>query len=252
MRSEETRITSDMTLAEVLRVKRGATTLFDDIGVDYACGGGTSVKTAATAIGLTANELVGLVRASAGGTGTDWHREPLADLTRHLTRDHQQLTAGLLPRVRSALDAAIECHGHLALLNRMAELVDSLSSVIAEHATSEERELFPIVVKLEAAAASTEVEAPHTRISPRVLREFVEHETIRDRVHTLLDLAGDLLLECDVHVLATHLRTFQHHLHEHMHLENNVLYPRALAIENGLRHSQPAMITLPKRQPAAS
>lgn len=230
-----------MTLAEVLRVKQGATTLFDDIGVDYACGGGTSVKTAAAAIGLTANELVGLLRASASGTGPDWSKEPLAELTRHLTRDHQQLTVGLLPRVRSALDAAIECHGHLALLNRMGELVDSLSHVIADHATSEERELFPIVVKLEAAAASAEVEAPHTRISPRVLREFVEHETIRDRVHTMRDLTADLLLDCDVQVLALHLRTFQHHLHEHMHLENNVLYPRAIAIENGLRHAAPAV-----------
>ena len=217
--------------------------LFDDIGVDYACGGGTSVKSAAAAIGLTANELVGLLRASDSRTGIDWYKEPLADLTRHLARDHQSLNVGLLPRVRSALDAAVECHGHLALLNRMGELVDSLSEVLAEHATSEERELFPIVVRLEAAAASSEVEAPHTRISPRVLREFVEHETIRDRVHTLRDLTAELLLDCDVHVLALHLRNFQHHLHEHMHLENNVLYPRAIAIENGLRHSQPAIST---------
>lgn len=230
-----------MTLAEVLRVKRGATMLFDDIGVDYACGGGTSVKTAAAAIGLTANELVGLLRASDSRTGIDWYKEPLSDLTRHLASDHRSLNAGLLPRVRAALDAAVEFHGHLALLNRMGELVDSLADVLVEHATSEERELFPIVVRLEAAAASTEVEAPHTRISPRVLREFVEHETIRDRVHTVRDLAADLLLDCDVHVLAAHLRTFQHHLHEHMHLENNVLYPRAIAIENGLRHAAPTV-----------
>jgi len=229
-----------MTLSEVLRVKRAATTLFDDIGIDYACGGRTSVKTAAAAIGLTANELVGLLRASERKTGTDWYAAPLADLTRHLAHDHQSLNIGLLPRVRAALDAAVECHGHLALLNRMNELVDSLSQLLVEHATAEERELFPMVVRLEAAAGSRDVEAPHSRISPRVLREFVEHETIRDRVHTVLDLAGDLLLECDVHVLAKHLRTFQHHLHEHMHLENNVLYPRAIAIENGLRHSQPA------------
>src|SRR5687768_4664404 len=136
MRSEETRITSDKTLAEVLRVKRGATTLFDDIGIDYACGGGTSLKTAAATIGLTANELVGLLRASDSKTGTDWFTEPLAHLTRHLTHDHQSLNVGLLPRVRAALDAAFECHGHLALLNRMGELVDSLSKVLIEHAIS--------------------------------------------------------------------------------------------------------------------
>src|SRR5688572_26611904 len=108
MGSDEPRITSDMTLAEVLRVKRGATTLFDDIGIDYACGGGTSVKTAAAAIGLTANELVGLLRASDSKTGTDWYAEPLAGLTRHLAHDHQRINVGLLPGVRSALDAAVE------------------------------------------------------------------------------------------------------------------------------------------------
>jgi iron-sulfur cluster repair protein YtfE (RIC family) len=72
-----------------------------------------------------------------------------------------------------------------------------------------------------------------------VLRELIEHENIRDRVHTLRDLAAELLLECDAEVLATHLRAFQRHVNQHMHLENNVLYPRAIAIENSLRHPAP-------------
>jgi regulator of cell morphogenesis and NO signaling len=226
-----------MALSEVLRVHAGAARLFDDVGIDYACAGGSTVKAAAAAAGLTANELVALIAAARNSGERDWNEEPLSALTRHLTLDHQRLLRGLVPRVRSGIDAAIECHGQLSLLHRLRELTDSLAAHIAEHAASEERELFPIVERLEAAASTPGVEAPHTRISARVLREFLEHENVRDRVHTLRDLTADLLLDCDVRVLAAHLRELHHHLNQHIHLENNVLYPRAIAIENGLRHS---------------
>jgi regulator of cell morphogenesis and NO signaling len=232
-------LTSDMTLSEVLRIRRGASSLFDDIGIDYACGGGTTLKNAATSAGLTANELIALLRDVRSAEGPDWNERPLSELTRYLAHDHQRLLSGLLPRVRSAIDAAVECHGHLPLLNRMHDLCESLSALIAEHASSEERELFPIVEKLEAAASSPGLQPPQTRISARVLREYIEHENVRDRVHTLRDLAAELQLECEVDVLAMHLRAFQRHLNQHMHLENNVLYPRAIAIENSLRHPAP-------------
>lgn len=232
-------LTSDMTLSEVLRVRRGASSLFDDIGIDYACSGGTSLKNAAASAGLTANELIRLVQGLRTHEGRDWDQAPLAELTSYLVHDHQRLLNGLLPRVRAAIDAAIEFHGNLALLNRMRDLCESLSALIAEHAAAEERELFPIVKKLEAAAASPGSEVPHARISARVLREFIEHENVRDRLHTLRDLAAELLVDCDVQVLFMHLRAFHGHLSMHMHLENNVLYPRAMAIENGLRHPAP-------------
>jgi regulator of cell morphogenesis and NO signaling len=232
-------LTSDMTLSEVLRVCRAASSLFDDIGIDYACSGGTTLKSAAASAGLTANELIGLVQGLRTCEGRDWDQAPLAELTRHLAHDHQRLLNGLLPRVRSAIDAAVECHGNLPLLNRMRDLCESLAVLIADHAASEERELFPIVKKLEAAASSPGIDPPHARISARVLREFIEHESVRDRVHTLRDLAAELLVDCDVEVLSTHLRVFQRQLNMHMHLENNVLYPRAIAIENGLRHLAP-------------
>jgi regulator of cell morphogenesis and NO signaling len=231
-------LTSEMTLSEVLRVRRGAAGLFDDIGIDYACGGRTTLKSAAASAGLTAKELLALVQNARSDEDRDWDSAPLAELTRYLTQDHQRLLAGLLPRVRSAIDAAVEYHGSIALLSRMRDLTESLALSLADHARAEERELFPIVEKLEA-AASNPTEAPHTRISARVLREFIEHEGIRDRVHTLRDLAAELLVECNVEVLCAHLRAFQRHLNAHMHLENNVLYPRAIAIENGLRHAAP-------------
>jgi regulator of cell morphogenesis and NO signaling len=229
----------DMTLSAVLRIRRGASSLFDDVGIDYACSGGTTLKNVAASAGLTAKELIGLLRDGRFADGPDWYEQPLCELTRYLVHDHQRLLHGLLPRVRSAIDAAMECHGHRPLLNRMQDLCDSLSTLLGEHASSEERELFPIVERLEVAAASPGLEPPQTRISARVLREFIEHESIRDRVHTLRDLAAELLLECEVDVLAGYVRAFQWHLNQHMHLENNVLYPRAISIENRLRHPAP-------------
>ena len=179
---------------------------------------------------------MGLVENIDPDSGTDWSKAPLAELTRYLSHDHQRLLNGMLPRFRTAIEGATERHGNLALLMRMRDLCASLITLIADHVESEERELFPLVEKLEAAASSPETEAPHARISARVLREFIEHEGVRDRVHMLRDLTAELRVSCDVEAMSTELRTFQRQLNFHMHLENNVLYPRAIAIENELRH----------------
>lgn len=234
---DERQLTSDTTLVQVIRLSPRSTSVFEDVGIDYACGGATTLKSAAATVGLTPNELMTMVESRPRTDGPNWNEARLSELTRFLVNDHAYMLSELLPGVRTSIDAAIECHGPLPLLQRMRELELTLTEIIARHASSEEHDLFPIVETLEAAAASIAVRPPNARISARVLLDFIEHEDLRDRVHALRDLANELLLDYDLPELNLHLRTFQRHHHEHMHLENNVLYPRAIAIENGLRHA---------------
>jgi len=101
---------------------------------------------------------------------------------------------------------------------------------------NEERDLFPFITELEA-AISESMGPPRMRISQRVLRELVEHETFHERFRTLRELLDRLPANDTVDTLRRNLIQFSNEVHRHMHLENNVLYPRVIEIENGLRRS---------------
>ena len=234
---DEWPLTSDMTLIEVIRTAPQATAIFEDLRIDYACAGATTLKSVAANVGLTPNELMSMIEIEPRVSSSVWNDGSLSGLTIFLVSDHKYIQAELFPRIRLGIDATIARLGPLPLLRRMHELELTLAETVFEHATSEEQDLFPIVDNLEAAAASVAVKPPKARISARVLREVIEHEIIRDRVRDLRDLAGELPLDDGIALLRLDLRTFQRHLHEHMHLENNVLYPRAIALENALRHA---------------
>ena len=236
MRPDVQQLDANMTLVEVTRVAPHAITVFDDLGIDYACSGATALRNAAATAGLTPAEIVTMIGLAPGTHIIDWHSLPLSDLTRHLTSDHTHILSELFPAVRDAIEEAAADFGALALLRRMRELEATLVQAIAAHATSEEHELFPLVEALEAAVASSG-RPPTSRVGARVLRDALEHEDLRDRVHGLCDLAHELQGEYEIAPLLTALHDLQRRLRQHMHIENNILYPRAIAIENSLRHS---------------
>lgn len=236
MRPDVQQLDANMTLVEVTRVAPHAITVFDDLGIDYACSGATALRNAATSAGLTPSEIVTMIGLAPGTHLIDWHSAPLSELTRHLTSDHTHILSNLFPAVREAIAEATADFGALALLRRMRELETSLVQAIAAHATSEEHELFPIVEALEA-AASASGKPPTARVGARVLRDALEHEDLRDRVRALCDLAYELQADYEVAPLIVALHDLQRRLRQHMHIENNILYPRAIAIENTLRHS---------------
>jgi regulator of cell morphogenesis and NO signaling len=236
MQPNDRTLTHSTTLIDAIRLRPDSMTVMEDLGIDYACCGAMTISAAAGDVGVTPHELASMLTMRTGVGARDWNASPLSELTRFLTDDHRYILAELLPHLRDAINEAADMHGPLPLLRRMHELENTLRETISVHAGSEEDELFPIVEGLEAAAAS-DAPPPHLRISARVLREAIEHESLRDRLHALRDLANELLLRCEVPAINTALRALQKQLHQHMHIENNVLYPRAIAIENGLRHA---------------
>jgi regulator of cell morphogenesis and NO signaling len=109
------------------------------------------------------------------------------------------------------------------------------NSVIA-HMLNEERDLFPCIQYLEDAANGA-AGGPKPRIGQRVLREMVEHETFREKLRTMRELAWQLPPDEAVLELRGQLRACSRDVHQHIHLENNVLYPRAIALENAVKRA---------------
>ena len=196
---------------------------------------------AAREAGYDVSDLLSRLELARGGTsGTDWFGAPLSALMQFLMSDHGVTLGVRLPDLQREIEQAIETLGPRSELLRMRIVFAHFAAAISTHVLNEERDLFPFVAELEAARP---VSGPRLRIGQRVLRELVEHQSFRDALRRLRELVERLPAHQSVVTLRTSLRIFSNEVHQHMHLENNVLYPRAIEIENGLRRR--AELTVP-------
>lgn len=236
----EPTFTPDLTLADVIRRLPEAVNVFEETEIDYSCQGARTLADAASDSGYTSEELIERLEAARRrNNSTNWYQESMLDLLQHLTSDHRTTMGQGIPAMQAHIERAIEAIGEVEELKRMKVLFTGLTGAITTHTMNEERDLFPFITDLDA-AVSESMGPPRMRISQRVLRELVEHETFRDRLRTLGELAERLPDDETVVAMRKHLKQLSNAIHHHMHLENNVLYPRAIEIENGLRRNAAA------------
>ncbi|HUJ16094.1 MAG TPA: DUF542 domain-containing protein [Thermoanaerobaculia bacterium] len=232
--------TRDTTLADATRVMPEAVTIFEDMGIDYSCQGLRSLADAAHDAGYHVEELLArLDGARTTQRQINWFKEPLPALIDFLTGDHRRTLGEHLPELRNRIDQVTASVGEISELRRIRVLFTYLADALSSHVFNEERELFPFINHLDAANHDL-LGAPNMRISQRVLRELLEHESHRDRLRTLRELAQRLPADESVSAFRNDLNAFAEEINRHMHLENNILYPRAIEIENGLRRNAAA------------
>ncbi|HEY6843291.1 MAG TPA: hemerythrin domain-containing protein, partial [Thermoanaerobaculia bacterium] len=185
--------------------------------------------------------LARLEAARNGDREINWFVQPIPSLIDFLTTDHRKTLGDQLPALRERIDKAASSAGEVSELRRIRILFGHLAEAITTHVLNEERELFPFISHLDSAKNQL-VGAPKMRISQRVLHELVEHEGFQNSLRTLNALAERLPAGEAVSALCNDLRMFSEGIRCHMHLENNVLYPRAIEIENGLRRTAAASV----------
>jgi regulator of cell morphogenesis and NO signaling len=227
---------SNRTLSDLIREMPHAAAVFEEAEIDYSCRGARSLAEAARDAGWRAEEIVQRLQNAEGRGSIDWFQKPLSQLLAFLVSDHVQTITVRAPAIREAIERAVNAYGEMEALRRIRVLFSDVISSISTHVLKEERELFPIINDLDRARTDNGP-APKSRLGPRVLHELVEHEGFRDRTRLLQTLAQQLPEDVVVMFLRKELRTFARELHNHMHLENNVLYPRAIEVENELRRT---------------
>ena len=233
----------EVTLADAARLLPEAVGVFEQTEIDYSCQGGKSLADAAKEAGYRVEDVIARLetsRTSSNGS-TNWFDEPLPALMQFLTSDHKTVLGRWIPQLRKKIDKAIASVGENSELRRIRILFGHLADALSTHVVNEERELFPFINQLDAANNDL-LGAPRMRISQRVLRELVEHESFRDRLRTLRELTRRLPENEAVSAFRDDLQEFSNEVSRHMHLENNVLYPRAIEIENGLRRTAAAAV----------
>ena len=233
--STETRVN------EIALSNPSARRVLEDAGVDYCCGGGKSLQDACLHAGVTTDEILKRLRQNrelVGPGDTEWATAPLADLTRHIRERHHQYVRDSIPRVRALLAKIREKHGpkHREI-GEIERLFGDVAREMTAHMQKEEQILFPYIDALERSAnGGGTVEPPFFQTVRNPIHAMMkEHDSAGDVVRQIRKASNDYKAPADActSYLATYqeLRQFEEDLHLHVHLENNILFPRAVELE---------------------
>ena len=213
----------------------GAINVFESAGIDYACGSRLSVREAARLAGIDPQTLRLALQSIATGTkDIEWSERTLSDITHAITDEHHATIRNELPRIAIALGALSGTRASAELTLLRAEIAQ-LASEIIPHTHDEERNVFRTITALEAAWQSNEKppELDHM-LHTRIAELTVAHGAIAQRIHRIRDLRTQitsLSTAPDVVAVLNQLERLEAHLRQQMFIENCILFPRAVQLE---------------------
>lgn len=226
---------------EIALSKPGARRVLEDAGVDYCCGGGKSLHDACLQAGVTTDEILKRLRQNselAGPGDTEWTSAPLADLTRHIRQRHHQYVRDSIPRVRALLAKIREKHGQKhSEIEEIGKLFEDVAREMTAHMQKEEQILFPYIDALDRCAnGQSALEPPFFQtVRNPIYSMMKEHDAAGELVRQIRKASNAYQAPADAcaSYQATYqeLRQFEEDLHLHVHLENNILFPRAVELE---------------------
>ncbi|HEU0035819.1 MAG TPA: iron-sulfur cluster repair protein YtfE [Kofleriaceae bacterium] len=216
---------TQVALADLARQQPSSTRVFLRHGLDFCCGGRRTLAEACAKAGLDTEQIVHELEAAAASSGADvthWDRRPPAELCAFIvSRYHEALRRDVPPLITAARKVERVHADKPAVPLGLADELDELWSEMQQHMMKEERVLFPMIRQ---GARGQQVFMPI-----RVMEQ--EHDTHAEHLARLRQLTHDF--EIPAHACATWsalyrgLATLEAELQEHIHLENNILFPRA-------------------------
>ncbi len=238
-------INATRTLAELAVEIPSAAKVFEKLGIDYCCGGRKTLKEACTSAGLTLEDVVNQLERSAQSSAevyepNDWQRRPLSELSAYIVSKHHAFVRQELPRLDALLYKVRSAHGERhPELQRLQALVRDLTLELTHHMLKEEEVLFPYMALLETAADRKEI-LPRPffgTVRNPVQMMTHEHDNAGQSLREIRTATGNYSVPADgcatYRALFEALQAFEQDLHMHIHLENNILFPRACHLEEG-------------------
>lgn len=229
-----------MTVGEIVTQKFASAAVFEKYRIDFCCGGNIKLADAVQQQGIPLAQIVAELNAVSDDKGAqhfnfnDWSLELLSD---YVLKYHHPRIREQGPIIKRNLDKVVTVHGknHPALLE-VKMLFDEALVDLESHLMKEENILFPYIYGLVTGGASDENTAPCFGTVQNPVRMMMhEHDQEGERFRKIEQLTDGYAPPedaCNTYRFAlTGLKAFQDHLHEHIHIENNIIFPRAIVLE---------------------
>ena len=221
-----------------------AISIFERLGIDYCCSGETTLYEACRASGANPEEVARELDEAERSSGDhsdfrDWSASTLGELVNHILETHHVFTKNELDRLDHLVRRVCAAHGakHQELLS-IQGLFSDLKQELLAHLQKEEMMLFPYLYEIERSAASGARTNPPVfgtvRNPIRVMA--MEHDNACEMLRNIRELSSEYTPPSDADEsyaeLYRGLNGLATDLHMHIHLENNILFPNAVEMEN--------------------
>jgi regulator of cell morphogenesis and NO signaling len=235
-------INSETTVRDVALQMPESTRLFENLKIDYCCGGNQPLGQACASAGVDVDDVMEMLAGvDQSNEARDFQNTSLPELITHILDTHHVFTKSEMDRLQLLADKVLNAHGrnHPELVH-LDELLTRLCDDLKPHMFKEEQILFPYIVALVQAADQNGAVpfAPFGTVKNPVRMMMIEHHTAGEILRELRALTSDYKVPADACIsyqtLYQAMENFEKDLHQHIHLENNLLFPKALELENAL------------------
>ncbi|MCC7306289.1 MAG: iron-sulfur cluster repair di-iron protein [Acidobacteria bacterium] len=219
--------------------------VFEKLGIDYCCHGKKPIAEACEMKGVTLTELSDLLAAEEAkpqngeAVELDFANMSLSALSDHIVRCHHNFTREEMDRIAALLNRVCTVHGgnhpELFEVNRV---FSELKSEMEVHMQREERMLFPYISLMESSFnfGMPRPPAPFGTTRNPIAVMVSDHDRAAEMLQEIRDLTNNLEIPPDAcfkyKTVFAAIEGLEKDLHQHIHLENNILFPKAIEMED--------------------
>ncbi|EOZ96864.1 Nitric oxide-dependent regulator DnrN or NorA [Indibacter alkaliphilus LW1] len=212
--------------------------VFTEYGIDFCCKGGISLEAACEKNGVPVQHLVDdLMKVASTAPESKYTSLSISDLIDHIISVHHSYVENNIPPLKAYLQKLALVHGERhPELHQIKELFFEASDGLTVHMKKEELVLFPYIKAMQASDENGfPLSAPHFgHIDNPIAMMEHEHDTEGERFRQISQLSDGYNAPADgcqtYRVAFAMLKEFEEDLHTHIHLENNILFPKAKAL----------------------
>lgn len=217
--------------------------VFKRYGIDFCCNGNRSIAEACAQkqvdSGILLQELDGVTHQPETGA-IDYKSWPLDLMTDYIEKKHHRYVDARILEISPFLEKVVRVHGERhPELEEVAQLFKESAGELTVHMKKEELMLFPYIRKMiKVKNEGTTVESPFGTVQNPIRMMMQEHDGEGERFRKIAALTNNYTPPADAcntyQVTFSLLKEFEEDLHLHIHLENNILFPGAIAMEESM------------------
>jgi len=236
-------IVLEKSIGEIVAADYRTSDVFKNHGIDFCCGGKKSLSKVCAEknidVELLTKELENIKNISPSSYNFDsWKLDFLTD---YIINTHHSYVEREMMKIYEYAKKVATVHGHhYTEMVEVAEIFYDVSKELVAHMRKEELILFPYIKELAKALENkTAIAKPGFMSVENPIQAMInEHETVGDMLHKIDELTHHFAPPEDAcntfRVLLAKLEEFENDLHTHIHLENNILFPKAIELEKQL------------------
>lgn len=222
----------DRTVGEIVAERPTQSRVFQSFGIDFCCQGGKTLRDACEKKGVALETVVELLEAELRGkSAPEWNPAdlPVGELAAYIVKTHHQYMKDEAPRLLAMATRVAQVHGgHTPSLVTVLEVFQHMEEEFQCHMATEEQVLFPAITRLAEGDDAT------ASLGSTISDMLAEHNDAGADLEKLRELTDGFVpppTACNTYrALFAGLAELETDLHRHIHLENAVLFPSALAL----------------------